>query len=391
MNMLRARAMMVVAASVAAFTSGRADADEVAVGRYEGTAYNTTARKEGRAILDIVTIRSGKVYVHFQASHGLSGEGWLSGPAAGATFTVTGPLSGWTMTLHARVQPDGRLSGDYDLSGPGKQAGRIDVARTGRASAIVADGEPPLTEDMVGRYLDFYDGLLGLRLGADGRRELTHVLAAAWRRDDREVIKGVLRDLVNTGGRSLDEIRVQLGAEPDVTIIEAARRNSGRNAMEAALVAAFDRAHPDRVAATRAWGFADLVGKWHGGDALAAPSGALYGVSFSEAGILEIRPDHKFERAYFREHCQGGSLRRCCSQHRLGWRGILDLEDGRLAFHLAGGLELMSDSCAAGPPVSHDIPAHVERLRWWIRPRAQGTPALCWEDRPEHFACYVKQ
>jgi hypothetical protein len=395
---LRAHSLrsMIVAAAVAAFTMARADAQEVTAGRYEGTAFNTTFQKRGKAVLEIVTVRAGTVHAHFVASEGLGGEAWLRGRLAGGVLELSGPLSALKMIVHATMQPGGRITGDYELSGQSPQAGRIDVVLRGPASAVIADGDPPLTADMAARFVDLCDHVLELRLDAGARRRLIEVLAGAWRRDDRAVIDDVLGDLASTSGQSLEQVSARRGPDAQPMLVERARRNASRSVMDSALVVAFDRVHPDRIAPTRARGFADLVGTWSRGDALApqrmGPGALPTGIWFSEASTLEIGADHRFTRAHFHEQCEGTGSVRCCRQYRLAWRGTVDVEGALLVFRIAAGVESLTDSCHRGQPLHHEIAPHVERAGWWVRPRPPGDAfALCWNDRPGQPMCYGKK
>ena len=272
--MARAITTLLVAASLAIAATVRAEDAGVTVGRYEGTAFNTTANQGGRAVLEITAASAGKVQARFAASDGLSGEGWLSGTLAGGTLTLSGPLAGWRMSLTASARPGGALAGTYVLEGEGKQEGRIEVTRRGPASPVLAAGEPPLSEEMATRFVDLYDGLLELDLDAAGRQRVTGILAGAWRKNDRTAIELVLEDLTSTSGKSLEAVQANFGPDERLALAESSRRGAPYNVVLAALMAAFDQAHPDRVAATRARGFSATVHP-HWGTGLPSLRGAL--------------------------------------------------------------------------------------------------------------------
>jgi hypothetical protein len=367
----------------------------VETGRYEGTAFNTTAGKGGKLVLEITTVDGDKVQARFAASEGLSGEGWLAGTVAGGTLQLAGQLSSWHMTLTASARPGGALAGTYELEGQGSQQGRFEVTRRGASSPVLAAGEPPLTGEMAARFVDLYDRLLELRLDAAQQQRLTDLLAGAWRRGDRAVIDDVLADLEQTSGKTMDAFEAGYGPDDRLAVAESARRNGPRDLVLAALVAAYDQAHPDRIAATRAKGFADLVGMWKRGDALAPQrnpfTGAPAGVSFSEAESLQFGADHRFIRALYHEHC-GGTGVRCCTTYRLGWQGTADVEGGQLALHISAGLELMSDSCRPGWVQREEVKPRVERLDWSMSPdRKRGDrPRLCWQAKHQQPVCSLK-
>src|SRR5512138_3798914 len=135
--MKRAITTWLVAVSFAAAAAPAA----LETGRYEGTAFNTTAGKGGKLVLEIVTVDGDKVQARFAASEGLIGEGWLTGKLAGGRLELAGDLLGWHMTLSAGARSDG-IAGTYQLEGKGVQQGRFEVTRRGPASPVLAAGEP---------------------------------------------------------------------------------------------------------------------------------------------------------------------------------------------------------------------------------------------------------
>ena len=366
-------------------------------GRYEGTALNATANQRGRAVFEINSLdpSSGRVNAHFVASDGLVGEGWLIGRIGeDGILTLSGNLSQWKMSVQAKATGRGTITATYRLEGPSNEAGEFRVDFRGGTSAVIAEGEPPLTQAMFDKFLAFYEFILDLRFSAAQRDRLRAVMTEAWGKNDRAVIDRVVGDLQFLNRRQTkEEVRRALGEDYQVTLVSGMRR-ALPDPLLSPLVEAFDEAHPDRREATRAKGFADLVGIWEWHDALPQQrdpySGALRGIGYVDGGKLEIAPDGQFKLLRTHRHCEGP----CCREQGKSESGTVSVERGTLVFQIRTGMEVSRDGCNAGLNRQAAISPHRESYGDWNinrNPVHNNAPTLCWNTAPNESTCYVKR
>lgn len=264
----------------------------------------------------------------------------------------------------------------------------------GAAGAVLAPGNPPLTQEMVDKFLGLYEFILDLKFSAEQRNRLLGVMTEAWRKNDRHVIDRVVGDVqfVNRR-RTKEEAKRALGEDYQVTLVSGMRR-SLPDPLISPLIEAFDEAHPDRREATRAKGFADLVGTWEWHDALNqqrdAYSGALRGVGYVDGGQLVITPDGQFKLLRTHRHCEGA----CCREQGKSESGTVSVERGELVFQIKSGMEVSRDGCNAGPDRQSAISPHRESYGDWNiyrNPVHDNALTLCWNTAPNESTCYVKQ
>lgn len=99
-------------------------------GHFEGRAYNTTARQQGKVILDLYALdpRSHGVSGYFGFSDGLSGDAWLTGTIADrGDLALSGKLLDFATQIHGHLTPNGTISATYTLSGTTTQEGTFEV------------------------------------------------------------------------------------------------------------------------------------------------------------------------------------------------------------------------------------------------------------------------
>jgi hypothetical protein len=260
------------------------------------------------------------------------------------------------------------------------------------AGAVIAEGNPPLMQAMVNKFFTFYEFILDLKFTAEQRERLQKVILEGWRKNDRQVIERVVNDLEFVAQKSKDEVKTALGADYQLAIVSDMRRYSG-NPLLAQLAEDFDQAHPDRREATRAKGFADLVGKWEWSDALLQErnpySGNLQGIGYVDAGTLEISPNGQFKLIHTHRHCAGT----CCNEQGKSENGTISVESGELVFQINSGTEMSRDGCNTRLNQQTAIKPHRESYNWSIRlnPNHDNAPTLCWNTGPHEATCYIKQ
>lgn len=99
-------------------------------GHYEGRAYNTSARQQGKVVLDLYALDAGshRVRGYSGFSDGLSGDAWFTGTINDrGELTLSGRLSDFEMQIHGQLAPDGTISATYSLSGTTTQEGTFQV------------------------------------------------------------------------------------------------------------------------------------------------------------------------------------------------------------------------------------------------------------------------
>jgi hypothetical protein len=266
------------------------------------------------------------------------------------------------------------------------------AADQANAGAVLAPGNPPLTQAMLGKFIVFYEFVLDLKFTAAQRDRLQQVIAEGWRRNDRQVVERVVRDLEFVGQKSKDEVKTALGEDYQLAIVSDMRRYAD-NPLLVQLTEDFDQAHPDRREATRAKGFNDLIGKWQWSNALLQErdpySGNLRGIGYVDAGELEISPNGQFKLIRTHRHCEGA----CCNEQGKSESGTISIEGGELVFQIKTGTEMARDGCHAGVNQQSAIKPHRESYPWSIRlnPVHNNAPTLCWNTAPDKADCYIKQ
>src|SRR5258705_6757488 len=122
----------------------------------------------------------------------------------------------------------------------------------GEGGAILAEGNPPLTQKLVNRLVNLFEFLLEIRLSEEQRERFQRGVVRYWTKNDREGMQNIFTNL-KYAELPQDELRV-FRESNQTTVVENMRRSSDAPE-EAVLIEAYDRAHPDRQGATRARGF----------------------------------------------------------------------------------------------------------------------------------------
>ncbi|WP_315820965.1 hypothetical protein [Paraflavitalea speifideaquila] len=117
---------------------------------------------------------------------------------------------------------------------------------------------PALTPEMVKQYAAIFEVMLEIKLGKEQFDRLHKGLNEYWIKKDAAAIHRVMDNLGYFGKQ--DELE-SLRSSSQLVIVESMRREN-KDAVSILLIEMYDKAHPDRIAATRARSFADLVGTW---------------------------------------------------------------------------------------------------------------------------------
>lgn len=260
--------------------------------------------------------------------------------------------------------------------------------------AILAPGNPPLTRGMVEKFLDFYKFILDLKFSDAQRSQLQSIMVEGWRKNDQQVVSRVVGDLQFVDHKTKEEVKTALREDYQVTIVSGMRQYINKNLLLARLVEDFDRAHPERRDATRAKGFADLVGTWEWDDALLQDrdqySRTARGIGYVEAGKLEIAPDGKYKLIRTHRHCEGA----CCNEQGKSESGTVSVEGGELVFLIKAGTQMTREGCNARVNQQSAISPYRESYNSWSitpNPNHNNAPTLCWNTGPKEATCYIKR
>lgn len=267
-------------------------------------------------------------------------------------------------------------------------------SRAGRAGAVLAEGRPPLTQGMVDKVRELYEYALDLRLTPQQRDRFRRGLIVYWEAGNRERMNAIVNNVALAG--QPDKVRLMRELHQEA-VVEALRREAaaGGDLAPQVLVEAFDEAHTGRRQATRARGFAELVGVWKSEDYLHTSkqkyTGAESGVAFVDSRKLEIFPDGRFKHMRVHEHRNAGEE---CSRQDAQWEeGTVAVEGTRLVFRIKSGHKKAIDGCRPQLSGGGPVKPYTLSVSWSIRPHIFRKEAqmLCWTSQSENSVCYEKQ
>jgi hypothetical protein len=262
---------------------------------------------------------------------------------------------------------------------------------------VLAPGNPPLTKTMVEHRIWVLEHFLDIHLSPQENDEFVRATADAWKGGDRQIIRSTLEDLKLFGSEAKIRQLILTGQQEFVDRM----RDQPDEALNRILLEAFDAAHPDRKDVMRARGLGNLVGKWENGDAMAAQrnpvTGQVFGISFTDAQVLNIFSDGRFEHLWAHTHCDGAA---CCNQYGTSAKGTVDVQRSKLILAAQSGAIFSKSGCVSGMNKTQATPPKSESFDYSLKmDPARHTPMLCLSGRPfqlnakqesVHF-CYLKQ
>lgn len=264
----------------------------------------------------------------------------------------------------------------------------------GQGSVLVS-GNPPLTEEMVQHRIWVLDTFLGVHLTSEQQQAVRQGMVKAWQGHDRKVMQYSLDDLKSYGNESGLKSMAATNLEG---YVEDLRRHP-EMPDDAALLAAFEAAHPEHRDVMHARGLGDLVGKWVTGDAMAPTrnpfTGAAQGVSFSEALVLNIFSDGRFENGWQHRACNHGPA--CCREYGSAAEGTITVQGSKLTLDAEKVLQISKDPCVPANNITNPMGAKQATFDWSIKRGAEGKTMLCLSGRPFQFVektepvCYTKE
>lgn len=269
--------------------------------------------------------------------------------------------------------------------------------------AVLAPGNPTLTQRMVNDAIAVWETFLELKFTGEQRRQLQQVIVDAWRRGDRKKIQDFLGDLKYVGKD--DDLRAARDSN-QAAFVEGLRRDP-RDPANAIFLTAYNAAHPDRGEVMQARGLGQLVGEWQTGGAILPArdrtTGRLQGIRASDSLVLNIFSDGRFHHLWAHSHCDSGDTT-CCRESSTSADGAISVEGSKLVLEATSGNELFKAPCLPKANLFQPIQQRREVLDWSVRrDPGTGTPKLClarqpfnpqWNQQPGKqpgAVCYLKQ
>src|SRR5438309_743889 len=149
-----------------------------------------------------------------------------------------------------------------------------------------------------------------------------------------------------------------------------------------------DAAHPERIQATKAKSFTDIVGTWKRTDGLLAEktySTQPAGVSYTESETIEISADGKFKHIKVHSHYSGT----CSQTNGKTEYGIIKLDGTKLIFEIQSGTEMVEDACSPSLNRHQAVKPRKESFPWSIKTNPDNNAiTLCWNTSNTTATCF---
>lgn len=247
-------------------------------------------------------------------------------------------------------------------------------------ATVLAPGNPPLTREMAEHRIHVQEAFLDVHLTAGQKEQLERALVETWRKNDREEIQHALEDLKFYGKD--EQLRGLRAANLESYVQNL--RNHKDEPEDATLLAAFEAAHPENRDTMHARGLDALVGDWQTGDALPPMINPVthqpQGISFSEALILKIFSDGRFQHGWVHRHCAGGV--QCCQETGTTAEGTIGVEGARLTLKEEHGSITNRNPCVPSAALNKSMDPQQQSFDWSLKQDAKGAPMLCLSARP---------
>jgi hypothetical protein len=258
------------------------------------------------------------------------------------------------------------------------------------STSVLAQGQPPLTQQMVDRLAVVYETILDFKFIPAQRSRFQQGEIDYWIKRDVEGIKQSLDNLKYYGQtEQLAEMRTRKTQD---VLIESLRRDieATKDPVSIVIVEAFDRAHIDRGKATAPKGFSDLIGTWKRTDYLLAqrsPAGGQIGVGYTDSGNIEIMADGRFKLLKVHDYYAGS----CSRQDAMTETGRLSVSGTKIVFQIMAGSRQTKDGCS-GAGARTVIKPETASYTWSIRPNPNNerVTMLCINIDAQTAECYEK-
>jgi len=255
-------------------------------------------------------------------------------------------------------------------------------------SLATAPGEPALSQAILDQYRSVYEYLLELKLNEQQKIRLQNGVMHYWKINNPEAIEQIISDVKYYG--KTDELESLRNSSQSV-IVEAFRRDT-KDSVSLLWTEAYDAAHPERMQATKAKSFTDIVGTWKRTDGLLAEktySTQPAGVSYTESETIDISADGKFKHTKVHSHYSGT----CSQTDGKTEYGVIKLDGTKMIFEIQSGTEMVEDACSPSLNSRQAIKPRKESFPWTIKtnPDNNNVLTLCWNTSNTTALCFEKQ
>jgi hypothetical protein len=269
------------------------------------------------------------------------------------------------------------LLGAFVLSGVFATAARAQIG-------VLADGNPPLTNQMVARYSGLLEWSLGVPFSDEDRRAIEKQMVAYWQTGDDKNVKAVLgtldfeKNLSNAGEAKKQELQPQVRQ----AILETLEKEPD-DSMNRVLLRIYKKSQLAVAENTGGGGensggdLSRLVGKWqvlHGNSIVGVDrvSGRI-GDGNSMIAQYDIKSDGRVIFTFVLQQSNFG----CTTRIKTSKTGRASVAGSRVTFAYDGGTTVSEDGCNAKYNYTKKLSAEKETFDFNLKRGDNGKPNFC--------------
>lgn len=235
------------------------------------------------------------------------------------------------------------------------------VSISAQTANIIADGNPPLTQSMVGRLVGLMEWSLNMRLSDTERAALRESVVGYWKASDVKSIGSVVDILEfekKIAGAS-DQQKRELQPQVEQSLIKAFEEDPA-DPMNKVLLGAYRRAQSADAnvqLAASGGSLADLVGRWRVRRMNSVTTQNVYSGAIGDAnGMIaefDIRPNGSIIYSFYMSQVNYG----CTTKIKTSKTGRAVVNGSRVTFSYDRGTTTSQDSCNAKYNYTKDLGA----------------------------------
>lgn len=240
---------------------------------------------------------------------------------------------------------------------------------------VLADGNPPLTNQMVERFIGLMEWSLDLQFSDSDRSKVEKQLVKYWQMNDEKEIKPILnilnfeKNLATASEAKKREIQPQLKEQ----LLEAMEKDSNEP-LNAILLAFYKRNDgPTNVSGD----INSLVGKWqvlHGNSIVGVDinSGRI-GDGNAMIAQWEIKPSSSVIYSFVLQQSNFG----CTTRLRTSKTGTVSISGSKVIFNYSGGTTVSEDNCNKNNNYTKKLAAEKETFDFKLGRDSNGKSQFC--------------
>lgn len=240
---------------------------------------------------------------------------------------------------------------------------------------VLADGNPPLTDQMVERFIGLMEWSLDVQFSDSDRSKVEKQLIKYWQTNDEKEIKSVLnilnfeKNLANASEAKKREIQPQLKQQ----LLEAMEKDSNEP-LNAILLAIYKRNdEPTNVSGD----INSLVGKWqvlHGNSIVGVDinSGRI-GDGNAMIAQWEIKPSSSVIYSFVLQQSNFG----CTTRLKTSKTGTASVSGSKVIFNYSGGTTVSEDNCNKNNNYTKKLAAEKETFDFKLGHDSSGKSQFC--------------